>query len=114
MAIEAANVVFRMACSRPKLLRTPSYRPLIRPVSNASARQPDGNFMSADTVKVGIVGLGRWARVLARAAAKSDALKIAAGYSRGLDKREAFAREFGIPTVESFDAILADPALKGV
>jgi len=70
--------------------------------------------MSADTIKVGIVGLGRWAKVLARAAAKSDRLQIAAGYSRGLDKREAFAREFGIPTVESFDAILADPALEGV
>ena len=52
--------------------------------------------MSSDKVKVGIVGLGRWAKVLARAAAKSDKLRIVAGYSRSQEKRTAFAREFGV------------------
>jgi predicted dehydrogenase len=34
-------------------------------------------------VKMGIVGLGRWAKVLTRAVAgKSDKLQIVAGYSR--------------------------------
>ena len=46
--------------------------------------------MSVEAVKVGIVGLGRWAKVLARAAAKSDQLKIVAGYSRSEEKRQAF------------------------
>ena len=47
--------------------------------------------MSADVVKVGIVGLGRWAKVLTRAAGKSDKLQIVAGYSRSEEKRAAFA-----------------------
>jgi predicted dehydrogenase len=38
--------------------------------------------MSTEPVKVGIVGLGRWAKVLTRAAQKSDKLQIVAGYSR--------------------------------
>ena len=46
-------------------------------------------FMQAP-VKVGIVGLGRWARVLTRAAAQSEKLKIVAAHSRTEDKRNAF------------------------
>ncbi len=52
--------------------------------------------MTTSPVPVGIVGLGRWAKVLTRAARKSDALKIVAGYSRSEEKRAAFAREFGV------------------
>src|SRR5262245_62158598 len=70
--------------------------------------------MGVEMVKVGIVGLGRWARVLARAAAKSDRLKIVAATSRSVDKRQAFAREFAIPAVASLEAMLADPAIAGV
>jgi predicted dehydrogenase len=65
-------------------------------------------------VNVGIVGLGRWAKVLARAAAKSQKLKIVAGYSRSEEKRDAFAREFGVPAVPTLDAMLADSAIAGV
>jgi predicted dehydrogenase len=70
--------------------------------------------MSADVVKVGIVGLGRWAHVLARAAAQSPELKIVAGYSRSEDKRQAFERRFGIPSAPSFEAMLANPDIQGV
>src|SRR5215475_5060866 len=70
--------------------------------------------MGVEMVNVGIVGLGRWARVLARAAAKSDRLKIVAATSRSEDKRQAFAREFAIPAVASLEAMLADPAIVGV
>ena len=35
--------------------------------------------MSSNRVKVGIVGLGRWAKVLTRAAKTSTALEIVAG-----------------------------------
>ncbi len=52
--------------------------------------------MTSNQVKVGIVGLGRWAKVLTRAAATSDALKIVAGYSRSEEKRAAFQQEFGV------------------
>ena len=55
--------------------------------------------MSSEPIKVGIVGLGRWARVLTRAARQSDKLQIVAGYSRSEEKRNAFASDTGIPSV---------------
>lgn len=65
-------------------------------------------------VKVGIVGLGRWAKVLTRAAQKSSKLEIVAGYSRSAEKRAAFEQEFGVKAAPSMEALLADPEIKGV
>ena len=65
-------------------------------------------------IKLGIIGLGRWARVLTRAAAKSDRLEIVAGYSRSEEKRQAFAHEFNILSVPDLGSMLADQAIKGV
>jgi predicted dehydrogenase len=65
-------------------------------------------------VKVGIVGLGRWAKVLARAAAKSDKLEIVAGYSRTEEKRSVFEQETGIAAAPDLRTLLADPEVKGV
>ncbi len=70
--------------------------------------------MSAHPVKVGIVGLGRWARVLARAAAQSGKIRIVAGYSRSEDKRRAFQQEFGVPAAPDMKSLLTDPEIKGV
>ena len=67
-----------------------------------------------DVIKVGIVGLGRWAKVLARAAAKSSSLRIVSAYSRTQEKRQAFARELGVAAVPDLAAMLADPAIAGV
>ena len=69
---------------------------------------------SMDVVKVGIVGLGRWASVLARAATKSAKLEIVSAYSRTEEKRRAFAHEFGIAPAPDLSALLADPAIQGV
>jgi predicted dehydrogenase len=65
-------------------------------------------------VKVGIVGLGRWAKVLTRAASKSDKLKIVAGYSRSEETRNAFQQEMGVPAVPDLKTMLSDPQLTGV
>jgi predicted dehydrogenase len=70
--------------------------------------------MSANPVNVGIVGLGRWAKVLTRAAAKSQQLKIVAGFSRSEEKRLAFQRELGIPAAPELKALLSDPGIQGV
>ena len=70
--------------------------------------------MNSNRVKVGIVGLGRWAKVLARAALKSDHLEITAGHSRSEGKRSAFRNEFGVPTAPDLATMLADPAIAGV
>ena len=70
--------------------------------------------MSANPVLVGIVGLGRWARVLTCAAAKSEKLKIVAAFSRSEEKRRTFEQEVGVPAVSDLSAMLADPNIKGV
>lgn len=69
--------------------------------------------MSSEPVKVGIIGLGRWAKVLTRAAAKSDKLKIVAAYSRSEEKRQNFAREMGVPAVADLKTMLSSPEIKG-
>jgi predicted dehydrogenase len=70
--------------------------------------------MTSKPVKVGIVGLGRWARVLTRAAGKSDKFVIASGYSRCEEKRQAYQEEFGIPVAADMAELLVDPEIKGV
>jgi len=70
--------------------------------------------MSDKPVKAGIVGLGRWAKVLTKASKKSKLLEIVAGYSRSEEKRTAFQQELGVPAVASMQAILADPEIQGV
>src|SRR4051812_49512760 len=74
-----------------------------------------GNRTKAmDVTKVGIVGLGRWAKVLTRAASKSKTLRIVSAYSRTQEKRDVFAREFGVSAVPDLATMLADPAIEGV
>jgi len=70
--------------------------------------------VSSDPVKVGIIGLGRWARVLTRAAKKSEKFEIVAGYSRSEEKRVAFQKDCGIPSAETMEELLANSEIKGV
>ena len=70
--------------------------------------------MSSNPVKVGIVGLGRWARVLSQAAMKSNKFEIVAGYSRSEEKRLAYSQEFGVPAAGDLAQLLANPEIKGV
>src|SRR5580692_9858008 len=70
--------------------------------------------MNANSVKVGIVGLGRWAKVLTRAAAHSEKIKIVAGFSRSEEKRQAFEQELGVPAAPDLKALLSDPSIEGV
>lgn len=70
--------------------------------------------MSDDKIKVGIIGLGRWARVLTRGSRQSSKIEIVKGYSRSTEKRAAFEAEYNVPSVESLDALLSDPEIKGV
>src|SRR3977135_2791798 len=70
--------------------------------------------MTSNRVKVGIVGLGRWAKVLTRAARQPDLLAITSGYSRSQEKRSAFQDEFGIAAAPDLATMLADPGITGV
>ena len=70
--------------------------------------------MSSAPVQLGIIGLGRWAKVLTRAAQKSERLKIACGFSRSAQTRSTFTSEHGVPTVNELPDMLANPAIRGV
>ena len=70
--------------------------------------------MNENQVKLGIVGLGRWAKVLTRAAVKSDKLEIVSAFSRSEENCQAFHEEFGVPVVPDLGAMLSDPAIGGV
>ncbi|MGC0774119.1 MAG: Gfo/Idh/MocA family oxidoreductase [Candidatus Acidiferrum sp.] len=70
--------------------------------------------MKPKSVKVGIAGLGRWAKVLARAAAKSEKIRIVAGFSRSEEKRQAFEQELGVPAVPDMQTMLSDAEIEGV
>ena len=67
----------------------------------------------SEKVKVGIIGLGRWARVLTRGSRQSDRIEIVKGFSRSEEKRSAFEAEYGVPSVGSLEELLADPEIKG-
>jgi len=70
--------------------------------------------MSNAPVKMGIVGLGRWAKVLTRASKQSDKLRIVSGFSRSEEKRAAFERETGVLAAPDLKAMLSNPEIKGV
>lgn len=69
---------------------------------------PDG------VVRVAVVGLGRWARVLADAAKKSDGLRIVNCFSRSEKNREDFSRRYGCRAAKSYAELLSDPEVEGI
>jgi predicted dehydrogenase len=70
--------------------------------------------MSNTPVKLGIVGLGRWAKVLTRAARQSSRLQIVSGYTRTPEKRAAFEKEMGVASAPDMKTLLSNPEIKGV
>ncbi|HEX2370323.1 MAG TPA: Gfo/Idh/MocA family oxidoreductase [Acidimicrobiia bacterium] len=74
----------------------------------------NGRTMS-DPVRLAPIGLGRWARVLARGAQRGSVIELASCFSRREESRTAFREEFGIPRgAENLDELLSDPEIEGV
>lgn len=68
-----------------------------------------------DKVRLASVGLGRWARVLARGAQRGDAVELYSCFSRDEERRRAFCAEFGIArSAGTYEELLADPEVEGV
>lgn len=69
----------------------------------------------AEKIKLASIGLGRWAKVLARGAQRGEVIELASCFTRSEDKRTAFQQEFGIPrAAASLDELLADDEIEGV
>src|SRR3712207_4353979 len=70
---------------------------------------------SRDKVRLASVGLGRWARVLARGIQRGDQVEIYSCFSRDEAKRARFQEEYGVPNAaSSYEELLADEAVEGV
>lgn len=68
-----------------------------------------------DRIRLASIGLGRWARVLARGVQRSDVVELTSCFSRSEDKRRAFQEEFGVPrAAATLDELLADEEVEGV
>jgi predicted dehydrogenase len=71
--------------------------------------------MSEDRVRLASVGLGRWSKVLARAARRGTKLELVNCFTRSEDKRRAFAEEHGVRrAASSYEELLADDEVEGV
>jgi predicted dehydrogenase len=69
----------------------------------------------AEPVRLASIGLGRWARVLARGAQRGSVIELASCFSRSEESRAVFQEEFGVPrAADSLDELLADPEIEGV
>ncbi len=68
-----------------------------------------------DKVRLAPIGLGRWARVLARGAQRGSVIELHSCFSRSPDKRTAFQEEFGVrKSAATLDELLADGDVEGV
>jgi predicted dehydrogenase len=67
-----------------------------------------------EPIGLGIIGLGRWARVLANAIGRSPRLRLAGATSRSEEKRSAFCTEFACPAFPDVDSLLRAPDVEAV
>ncbi|HUZ36254.1 MAG TPA: Gfo/Idh/MocA family oxidoreductase [Streptosporangiaceae bacterium] len=65
-------------------------------------------------VRLAAVGLGRWARVMARAYAGSEMVELRSCYTRHDERRAAFAADFGCEQDGSLAALLARDDIDGL
>ncbi len=67
-----------------------------------------------EKLRTAVVGIGWWSDVLADGAMRSNAIEIAACYTRSEEKRAAFASKYGCRAAASYEEILADPEIEAI
>ncbi|HEY4200821.1 MAG TPA: Gfo/Idh/MocA family oxidoreductase [Devosiaceae bacterium] len=78
---------------------------------------PDANWFEgiADLIRVGIIGLGMAVEPHAKALLDlKDEVEVVACFSPSPARREAFAQAYGLPAVDSADAIFADSTIDAI
>lgn len=66
------------------------------------------------TVGLGLVGLGWWGGVLAKAVGDSGEARVVSCFARTKENRDAFAAANDCTSAESHEALIEDPAVQGV
>jgi UDP-N-acetyl-2-amino-2-deoxyglucuronate dehydrogenase len=80
----------------------------------APAQNPARADAGQPRVRLAAVGLGRWARVMARAYARSGVVELRSCFSRNPERRRSFAADFGCGEDESLDAVLGRADIDGI
>jgi predicted dehydrogenase len=70
--------------------------------------------MAIEPLRVACIGMGWWSDVLADAIKRTDKIEIVSCYTRSPDKRTAFAKKYACTPAESYEAVLADPAIEAI
>ncbi len=70
--------------------------------------------MTGEKVRLASVGLGKWARTLAAAAARSGAVEIVRCFDPVEEARATFAEEIGARPAASYEELLKDSEVEGV
>lgn len=65
-------------------------------------------------IRLGVIGLGKWGRVLSNAVKASPNLRICKGFSRSAETRESFAKSFDAQCPSDVNDILNDPDIDGI
>ena len=67
-----------------------------------------------EPLRVACIGMGWWSDVLADAIKRSGQIEIVACFTRSEQKRAAFAGKYGCSPADSYEAILANPAVEAI
>lgn len=67
-----------------------------------------------DVVRLGIVGIGSWSRVIADAVARSKKAKLVTCYSRTPEKRAGYSKKYGCDQEKSYEDVLKRKDVDGV
>jgi len=67
-----------------------------------------------DGVRVGLVGIGSWSGIIAGAVARSKKAKLVACYSRTVEKRAAYSKQYGCDQENSYEDLLKRKDVDGV
>ena len=70
--------------------------------------------MADSRVGLGYAGCAKWGRSLAAPVAKSEVVRVVSGWSRRVEPRERFARDFDCEPCDSYAKMLADPRIQGI
>src|SRR5262245_2674632 len=85
------------------------------PVYSTSRRTLFREVSQESMIRAAILGLGRWGRSLVNSVqGKSRDIQFVAAHTRTRATAEAFCRDKGLPFVEHYAQILADPAVDAV
>src|SRR5882757_4113243 len=80
----------------------------------AAAASPAAAKTATKPLRVASLGIGWWSDVLADAAKRSGLIEIVSCYTRGEEKRRAFAAKYGCRVAASYEEILKDDAVEAI